>query len=819
MKLQMSDLVLNINLDESKKKNRLIMETYEGTIPNLKSKKYSGQLRNVNINAKYTFNNISDKDVQIIRAFLNDEFNVQITKYQYLIAPKNITGIADLEKIGCLFYKEKKTGMFQIEFVKYEEAPSKNMYSIEGLRVGGEKTALYLVKDDSKIEIKVKEIIPKAYINLGKKEFPLVLKFDYGNSIVDFFSEERQLESKGTYRDFGFENRIRKGIEASGWKLKRNEGFIFIGKNINKCIYGLIEKGVSVYTNSEKKVSMADFSNIKISYDLDWFSIKGRVLIDDDSVDISELIDFKKKRENWVEYNGQVIILPTALSSKKIEKDSGTGELHIDKKYIPSAIGVAYDLNKGSVHNLDRLIGYNEISINIDPHIQKILRAYQIIGVKWLLSLRKNGFGACLADDMGLGKTLQIIAFLSDESLNKTRNLIIVPKTLLLNWKREIRKFSPNTSMYLYHGRNRNIDDLANAKIVISTYQTILNDKALFENISFDNLIIDEAQYIKNSGGKTYNAIKSIKASMKIILTGTPIENNLAEFWGLMRLINPSIIEPYRSVSKDSTRLVDKIKRLTAPFLLRRMKKDVLKDLPAKQEQTILINMDEEQQRIYDKILKSIQYELLRKNDRFEMRSNSILLSGLLYLQEICCHPQLLPMEYSDGVTKSAKLDTLMELLKPLYLNGHKVVVFSRFTKMLALIEKSIILEHMNYYYLDGSTQNRMGVVDAFEKSDNGIFLISLKAGGTGLNLISADTAVIYDPWWNPSSEKQAEDRIYRIGQKRNVLIYKLIMEGTIEEKIQKLQAEKMSLCSEILDGHDVSLSMTAEIMEKLILE
>lgn len=246
MKLQMSDLVLNINLDESKKKNRLIMETYEGTIPNLKSKKYSGQLRNVNINAKYTFNNISDKDVQIIRAFLNDEFNVQITKYQYLIAPKNITGIADLEKIGCLFYKEKKTGMFQIEFVKYEEAPSKNMYSIEGLRVGGEKTALYLVKDDSKIEIKVKEIIPKAYINLGKKEFPLVLKFDYGNSIVDFFSEERQLESKGTYRDFGFENRIRKGIEASGWKLKRNEGFIFIGKNINKCIYGLIEKGVSV---------------------------------------------------------------------------------------------------------------------------------------------------------------------------------------------------------------------------------------------------------------------------------------------------------------------------------------------------------------------------------------------------------------------------------------------------------------------------------------------------------------------------------------------------------------------------------------------
>lgn len=815
----MSDLVLNINLDESKKKNRLIMETYEGTIPNLKSKKYSGQLRNMNINANNTFDNISDKDMQIIRAFLNDEFNVQITKYQYLIAPKNIMGITDLEEMGCLFYKEKKTGMFQVEFVKYEESPSKNMYSMEGLRVGGEKTSLYFVKDDSKIEIKVKEIIPKAYINLGEKKFPLVLKFDYGNSVVDFFSEERQLESKGIYRDFGFENRIQKGIEASGWKLKRNEGFIFIGKDINKCIYGLIEKGVSVYTNSEKKVSLADFSNIKISYDLDWFSIKGRVLIDNDSVDISKLIDFKKKRENWVEYNGQVIILPTVLSSKKIEKDSDTGELYIDKKYIPSAIGVAYDLNKGSVHNLDKLIGYNEVSLNIDSRIQKMLREYQVIGVKWLLSLRKNGFGACLADDMGLGKTLQIIAFLSDASLNETKNLIIVPKTLLLNWKREISKFSPNTSVYLYHGISRNVDAMGAAKIVISTYQTMLNDMAFFENMSFDNLIVDEAQYIKNSRGKAYNAIKSIKASMKIILTGTPIENNLVEFWGLMRLINPSIIEPYKSVSKDSTRLVDKIKRLTAPFLLRRMKKDVLKDLPEKQEQTILINMDEEQRRIYDKMLKSIQHEFLRKNDRFEMKSNSILLSGLLYLQEICCHPQLLPMEYSDGITKSAKLDTLMELLKPLYLNGHKVVVFSRFTKMLALIEKSIILEHMNYYYLDGSTRDRMRVVDEFEKSDNGIFLISLKAGGTGLNLISADTAVIYDPWWNPASEKQAEDRIYRIGQKRNVLIYKLIMEGTIEEKIQKLQDEKMSLCSEILDGHEVPMSMTAEIMEKLILE
>lgn len=815
----MSDLILNINFDESKKKNRLIIETYEGNIPSFKSKKYSGQLRNVNINATNIYDNISDVEMKVLREFLNDDSNVQISKYQYMISPENIRKIKQLAKIECMFYKDKKKGMFQIEYVNYENLPSKNMYSIEGLRFGGEKTSLYFMIDDSKTEIKVEEIIPKVYINLSEKEFHLVLKFDYGISVIDFLNQERQLGPKEGYRDFGFENKIKKEIEKNGWNLKRSEGFIFVGKDISKGILGLIESGICVYTSSEEKVSTADFSNIKISYNMDWFSIKGHVLIDDSSVDITKLIDFRKKRKNWIEYNGKVIILPKSLVSKKIKKDVESDELYIDKKNIPSAIGMAYDLNKGVVRNLDKLIDYNKIELKIDANIEKILREYQIIGVKWLLALRKNGFGACLADDMGLGKTLQIIAFLSDASLKNTKNLIIVPKTLLINWEREISKFSPNTFVYLYHGTDRNIDAMNEANIVLSTYQTIVNDVSLLKNIYFDNLIIDEAQYIKNSRSKAYNAVNTIKASMKIILTGTPIENNLKEFWELMRLINPEIIEPYTKISNDQTKLVDRIKMLTSPFLLRRMKKDVLKDLPEKQEQTILINMNGEQQKIYDKMLESIRYEILKKNDRYEIKSNSIMLNGLLYLQEICCHPQLLPIEYNEGITESAKLETLIELLKPLYLNGHKIVVFSRFTKMLSIIKKRIVSEHMNYFYLDGLTQNRLDVVDEFEKSDNGVFLISLKAGGTGLNLVSADTVIIYDPWWNPASEKQAEDRIYRIGQTRNVMIYKIIVKGTIEEKIQKLQNEKKSLCSEILDGHEIPIAMTTEIMEKLILE
>lgn len=307
---------------------------------------------------------------------------------------------------------------------------------------------------------------------------------------------------------------------------------------------------------------------------------------------------------------------------------------------------------------------------------------------------------------------------------------------------------------------------------------------------------------------------------MKIILTGTPVENNIEEYWGLMKLINPSLIDSFSTISKTQENVVEKIKMMTSPFLLRRLKSDVLKDLPEKRSQVLCVRMESDQQKLYNKMLEGIQYEILRKNDRFEMKSNSIMLNGLLYLQEICCHPQLLIKELNEeGCKESAKFDLLLELLSNLYSNGHKVVIFSRFTKMLSIIEKKLASLHMNYFYLDGKTKNRMDIVDEFEESQDGVFLISLKAGGTGINLASADTAIIYDPWWNPASEKQAEDRIYRIGQKRNVMIYRIIVENTIEEKIQKLQNDKIELCSEILDGHEIPMSMTKEVMEKLLFD
>lgn len=439
--------------------------------------------------------------------------------------------------------------------------------------------------------------------------------------------------------------------------------------------------------------------------------------------------------------------------------------------------------------------------------------------MKWLLSLRKNGFGGCLADDMGLGKTLQVISYFSDKSQLGTNALIVVPKTLIENWNREFKKFAPDISTYVYHGIGRNLADALNCRVIITTYGTLLNDIELINECNFDHLIIDEAQNIKNSRSKAYRAVKAVRAKTRIIMTGTPLENNIQEYWGLMKIANPTELS-YKMIMNglSEEQIIEKVKRLTSPFLLRRFKKDVIDDLPEKEERIVYCSFDDDQRKLYNKLLESIKYEIDRKADRYEIKSNSIILSGLMYLQEVCCHPRLIPKEYnSEMCFESAKLDQLLLMVDELYAAGHKIVIFSRFTRMLEIINKEFIKRHFNIFYLDGSTKDRQSVVDDFEESDEGVFLISLKAGGVGLNLISADTAILYDPWWNPAVEKQAEDRIYRIGQKKKVTVFKLIAAGTIEEKVQTLQETKKKLFDDVIEGNDIPQNITMKDIRNLL--
>ena len=817
----MSDLILNINIPESKKIGKIVLETYDGTIPHLKTKQYSGPLRNVNINGISVADNLSKDELESVRRFLWSTRNVQINKYQHLISNSELEELTQFLQYKCLFYKDKGTPMYQVEGLHFNEQSPQTKTVIGDIDLSYDKTDVYMYIENTDNDA-VHYIVPKAYVDINHNEHFLELVFDYDDLPIKYTEKVRSIGPDSVYRDYGFEERIVSVVKDCGWNYSKDNGFLYTGKNFHNSVNRLIAAGISVYIDKYTKICVADFSNIQVSYGIDWFDLNGTIDVDGETIDVADLIDFKIRKDNWVELNGKMIAVPESLGSAIRSSERSEGSLRIGKNSLVDAIEIANGTHNGSVIGIEKLIDYNGITLNINPYLSSILRDYQETGVRWLLSLRKNGFGGCLADDMGLGKTLQIISYLSDDSMTGTKNLVVVPKTLLINWEKEFEKFSPNTDILIYYGTGRDINDIVNYKVILTTYGTVLNDVDQISDIEFDNLIIDEAQYIKNSKSKNHRAIKKLKAKTKIILTGTPVENNIQEFWGLMQLINPAVFNKANSIMRiaDNQQRVDAVKRITTPFVLRRMKKDVLKDLPIKQEQVLYCKMESKQKELYDKMLLSIRHEINRQSDRFEIKANSVMLNGLLYLEEICCHPLLLSKELNpEGCRESAKFDQLLEILDSLYASGHKMVIFSRFTKMLKLIEKQLLKRHYNYYYLDGKTNSRMDLVEAFEASEMGVFLISLKAGGTGLNLVSADTAIIYDPWWNPASEKQAEDRIYRIGQKNKVMIYKMIVENSIEEKVQLLQKEKIGLYDDLLNGHEQPTKITAEVIRDLLME
>lgn len=816
----MADLIININLDESRKKQGLIIETYEGRIPHLKSKKFSGQLRNVNLSSLSSVDNISSADLQNIKSIFNDEINTQISKYQYIFSVKRLPYLTTLVNQGVVFCKDKrKSAMYEIEQLLLNVGNDK-LECIHDFSAFQDGTTLYINYDVEKNAEVGNEIIPLFYINITSEEYTSELFFDYGNDLVKADEKEMLLNNEVRYRNYKFEKEVISIIKEAHWKNAGKEAFIYAGKDIYEDIHKLEMSGIHLYTNSRKKISAVSFDNVSVSYGIDWFELNGTATAGDIEIKLGDLIDFRKRKEAWTEYNGQIIIVPTDL--KKLGKsgiEKNGDNLKISKEDILIALEVVDLFEGGNIPSYNELSKYQDIELQVSNMLNQTLRDYQRIGVKWLLSLRKNGFGGCLADDMGLGKTLQVISYLSDKSLEGTDALIVVPKTLIENWNREFKKFASEISTYVYHGSGRDFDEALKHRAVITTYGTLLNDIDKISTHKFDHLIIDEAQNIKNSKSKAYRAVRLVNATTRIIMTGTPLENNIQEYWGLMKIANPTNLS-YKTIVNglSDEQVIEKVKRLTNPFLLRRYKKDVLDDLPEKEEQIIYCSFDESQRKLYNKMLQSIRYEINRKADRFEMKSNSIVLSGLMYLQEVCCHPRLIPKGYNkDQCSESAKLDQLLLMLDELYATGHKIVVFSRFTRMLEIINKELTKKHFNVFYLDGSTGNRQRVVDDFEESGDGVFLISLKAGGVGLNLVSADIAIIYDPWWNPAVEKQAEDRIYRIGQKNKVTVFKLIAADTIEEKVQTLQETKKRLFDEVIEGHGIPYNLSMEDIRNLL--
>jgi SNF2 family DNA or RNA helicase len=445
------------------------------------------------------------------------------------------------------------------------------------------------------------------------------------------------------------------------------------------------------------------------------------------------------------------------------------------------------------------------------PSFRGELRDYQREALGWMRFLRDFGFGGCLADDMGLGKTVMVLALLdkrrTDSSARHRPSLIVMPRSLIFNWSSEAARFAPELRILDFaHGeRQAAVDDIAAADVVFITYGTLRRDVAVLQELAFDYVVLDEAQAIKNAGTATAKAVRLLRADHRLALTGTPIENHLGELYSLFEFLNPGLLGSGRVL--DARRLLgaahspEYMARLATglrPFFLRRTKEHVTPELPPRTDETLYCELEGAQQRVYDQLRQHYRQTLLKKVEREGMvRTRFAILEALLRLRQAACHTSLL---HTSTPAESAKFDLLLPRLHELIEEGRKALVFSQFTSLLALLRPRLEADRISYEYLDGKTRDREARVARFQDDATcSLFLISLKAGGVGLNLTAAEYVFLLDPWWNPAVEMQAIDRTHRIGQAKPVFAYRLVARNTVEERILELQSQKRALADAIL--------------------
>jgi non-specific serine/threonine protein kinase len=584
------------------------------------------------------------------------------------------------------------------------------------------------------------------------------------------------------------------------------------------------EKGIEVFgidelENFNFKPSRPSIS-WNISSQIDWFDIELGIEFDGEEIPLKEI---QKAIKNGQEYvllsDGKKGILPLEWLEKfravfrngTIKKD----KLEISKLHFSvldqlfETLDVSKEIKAYKRKTQKLLQNFDHLKPVTPPkEILAELRDYQQAGLNWLNFLDDFQFGGCLADDMGLGKTLQMITFiqtLKTKRKNIKPHLIIVPTSLVYNWGAEIEKFCPSLKVLMHFGlkRQKDTQDFSQYDLIISTYGTVINDVPFLKKYLFEYIIIDESQAIKNPLSKRYKAVRLLKAKNRIALTGTPIENSLMDLYAQMSFVNPGLLQSTKAFKDNYLNPIEKeqnanaqndLKTMIHPFLLRRTKEQVAKDLPEKTEQILYCSMGKKQEAIYKRNLSEAKKSILSEVEKQGVgKSKLMVLEALTKLRQICNSPQLV----KESEAESVKIEELITAIQE-KTGKHKILIFSQFVKMLHLIENRLQNLNISYSYLDGKTKNRQEIVDKFQEDDTQrVFLISLKAGGTGLNLTAADYVYIVDPWWNPAVENQAIDRTYRIGQEKNVTAYRMICKNTIEEKIIKLQERKKSLAQD----------------------
>lgn len=659
------------------------------------------------------------------------------------------------------------------------------------------------------------------------------LQMDYGsNASLISYEDSTQAVFDKSGKPFC---KRQQSIEA-GWEKDLFETD-FVKKNIGtshyycpldkvaKSIAFLLEIGWQVRDSQGNRVLSMRHTDLHAEMSTQNIAIKGKVHYDTFQADLATVMGAFNRRERFVEIlPGHVGLLPNQWQQADLEFLSEEGEIVSDTILIKrNSIGTLSGLFDSHPQiGLDSILqGMREKIENFQglaeappgPNFKGILRPYQQTGLNWLSFLYEFSFHGILADDMGLGKTIQVLAFLSRIEISAPV-LIVVPTSLIFNWKKEIERFLPNFPLHIHHreGRGQLSETWQRPPLILTTYATLRLDAALLSKLSYECVILDEAQAIKNAHTQTFKAVSMLNARFRLSMTGTPIENNLMELWSHFRFLMPDLLGDEASFQAEiqaglsDSRFLRRIKKKIRPFFLRRRKEEVAKDLPEKVEQIVWVEMGEAQRAVYENFLSGIRGKLIDKISSEGIEKHRMeILEAIMRLRQICCHPLLISSSSLGETAESAKLEALMEDLETILAEGHKVLIYSQFTSMLSLISKRVREKAWKYAYLDGSTQDREKVVNQFQDDPSiSLFLISLKAGGIGLNLTAADYVLLYDPWWNEAIENQAIDRAHRIGRQQTVIAKRFIVSETIEEKMMKLKSAKSALAKDLL-GEEVN--------------
>lgn len=791
---------------------------------------------------------ISDKEYRIISNIDIYEYNIiQGKDYVYFEYKNNFYRCSKEFNDTTLRLLQMFRKNFTTE-IRLQKQELSTLFSIVYPKV--KKNLKYDRLDQEEVERVIpKELYVKVYLDYDKNNYVIAdIKFGYGSFEFNPLVEE----NVEVARDVLKESEALDVFLKTGFMLDRKNSRLILTND--DAIYNFLSEEIELYMKKfevlateafkQKQIRQPKVSNIGVKVENNLLEVS----FDGLGFEMSELKDimdkYKLKKKFHRLKNGDFINLEenetiNLLENLQTNLDIDFKEIEQGEIKLPIFRSLYLDrlLKNSNIKNVSKDDEYVNIiekidNKNIDENIilpkglNASLRNYQETGFKWLKTLDSYNFGGVLADDMGLGKTIQLVSVILsyvEETENPKTSLVICPSSLTLNWYNEIQKFAPSLKVMLINGnaqdRKNKIEKIENYNVVIASYDILKRDIDIYKqkNYQFKFVIADEAQYIKNNNTQNFKAIKEIQAETRYALTGTPIENSLSELWSIFDFVMPGYLFGYRKfkelyetpiVREEDRAAMRKLKMLIEPFILRRIKEDVLTELPDKTITILNNEMEDEQERIYMSYMSQVKEEIETEIsvNGFE-KSQIKILSLLMRLRQICCHPSLFIENYQGG---SSKLNQCIQIVKDAIESGHKILLFSGYTSMFDIIEEEFKKENISYYKLTGQTKvgDRIHLVDEFnENPDIKVFLISLKAGGTGLNLIGADMVIHYDPWWNLSAENQATDRTYRIGQKKNVQVYKLITKNSIEEKIYELQQKKAKLIDNMLSTNETFIN------------